>query len=78
MLAPVNPEKHEDVSLIGPHDLTWGYERRTARMWSEFNDPWMAKRYVQNYARMKFVDCNEQPSAAVCSGVVPAYASMVP
>ncbi|MCU1347330.1 MAG: hypothetical protein JWO56_360 [Acidobacteria bacterium] len=72
VLAPVNPEKIEDVSLIGPHDLTWGYERRSSRMWSELNDPWMAKRYVRNYARMKFVDCNEEPASAVCLGSVPA------
>ena len=66
VLAPVNPDKHEDVALIGPHDLTWGYQRRTPRMWSEFNDPWMAKRYVQNYVRMRFLDCNERPAAPAC------------
>jgi len=67
-LAPVNPRKREDVRLIGPHDLTWGYEPRTPRMWSEFNDAWMAKRYVQNYAKLRFLDCAELPLEARCQG----------
>jgi hypothetical protein len=75
-LAPVNPNRVEDVGLIGSHDLTWGYDRRTPRMWSEFNDPWMARRYVQNYARMRFLDCNDpKPSDARCKGAYAACAS---
>ncbi|MEA2570914.1 MAG: hypothetical protein QOI24_2915 [Acidobacteriota bacterium] len=68
VLAAINPEKHEEVALVGPHDLTWGFARRSPRMWTEFNDPWMAKRYVENYARLKFIDCNETPTAPLCAG----------
>jgi len=68
VLAPVNPKHAEDVSLIGPHDLTWAYERRTPRMWSEFNDPWFANRYVTNYWHLPFVDCLATPADARCSG----------
>jgi hypothetical protein len=69
VLLPPGPDhRREEVSLIGPHDLTWGYDRRTPRMWSEFNDAWMAKRYVTHYASRKFLDCNEVPNDPRCAG----------
>jgi len=68
VLAPINPNKIEDKKLIGPHDLTWGYDRRTPRMWSEFNDAWMAKRYVQHYANLRFLDCFTALLDARCTG----------
>lgn len=74
VLAPVNPRGREDLSLIGPHELTWGFERRTSRMWSEFNDPWMTTAFVRNWAKLPFVDCNDTPGHAQCRGTVEACA----
>ncbi|HEX6096075.1 MAG TPA: hypothetical protein VF432_07120, partial [Thermoanaerobaculia bacterium] len=74
VLAPVNPLGREDRALIGPRELTWGYEIRTSRMWSEFNDPWMTTAFVQNWAKLPFVDCNKRGGDPRCADAVAACA----
>lgn len=50
----LGPSAPEDPSLIGPHDLTWGYERRTPAMWSSFRDRWIARALVEWYRGLRF------------------------
>jgi len=65
----------EDTRLIGPHDLTWGYERRTPAMWTAFQDAWFADRFVANYHRLRFVDCSRPGAAPPCTAAVPLCAT---
>ncbi|MFP5246642.1 MAG: hypothetical protein ACLGH0_08100 [Thermoanaerobaculia bacterium] len=57
----------EDIRLIGPHDLTWGYERRTPAMWTSFEDAWFAKAFVHTYHRKNFIDCSAGSTAPICA-----------
>ena len=56
----------EDLRLIGPHDLTWGYERRTPAMWTAFQDAWFAERFVSNYHHLRFLDCSRATTPTPC------------
>jgi hypothetical protein len=44
---------------IGPHDLTWGYERVTPAVWSAFNNGWIAQHYIEDYRHLGFRQCGD-------------------
>jgi hypothetical protein len=62
----------ENQKLIGPRDLTAGYERLTPAVWSSFNNGWFAQHYIETYHRLRFTRADSHPACNTPGSDVPA------